>query len=58
VLQRVVLFYLPFFTKGWFPNIPILFLPPKTLIGILLGGMILGFLGSFMAAVRFLKARE
>jgi cell division transport system permease protein len=58
LLQKIILFYLPFFMKDWFPGIPILFLPPLTLIGILLGGMILGFLGSVMASVRFLKSAE
>jgi cell division transport system permease protein len=58
LLQKIILFYLPFFMKDWLPGIPILFLPPHTLIGILLGGMILGFLGSFMASVRFLKSAE
>jgi hypothetical protein len=42
--------------KEWNLEIPILFLPLKTLIGILCGGMVLGFLGSFMASMRFLRA--
>ena len=58
VLQRIVLFYLPLSMKDWIVKIPILFLPLKTLTGILLGGMVLGFLGSFMASMRFLKYGE
>jgi len=58
LLQKVVLIYLPFSIKDWFARIPILFLPLKTLIGILMGGMVLGFLGSFMASVRFLRSGE
>jgi len=58
LLQKVVLIYLPFSIKDWFARIPILFLPLKTLIGILMGGMVLGFLGSFMASVRFLRSCE
>ena len=58
LLQKVVLLYLPFSIKEWFASIPILFLPLKTLIGILVGGMVLGFLGSFMASVRFLRSGE
>jgi len=58
LLQKVVLLYLPFSIKDWFARIPILFLPLKTLIGILMGGMVLGFLGSFMASVRFLRSGE
>ena len=58
VLQRIVLLYLPLSMKDWFTKIPILFLPLNTLMGILLGGMVLGFLGSFMASMRFLKYSE
>jgi cell division transport system permease protein len=58
LLQKIVLIYLPFSIKDWFARIPILFLPLKTLIGILVGGMVLGFLGSFMASVRFLRSGE
>ena len=58
LLQKVVLLYLPFSIRDWFARIPILFLPLKTLIGILVGGMVLGFLGSFMASVRFLRSGE
>ena len=57
LLQRIVLLYLPLSMKDWLLKIPILFLPLKTLTGILLGGMVLGFLGSFMAAVRFLNVQ-
>ena len=58
LLQKIVLLYLPFSIRDWFARIPILFLPLKTLIGILVGGMVLGFLGSFMASVRFLRSGE
>jgi cell division transport system permease protein len=58
LLQRIVLFYLPLSMKDWIIKVPILFLPLKTLMGILLGGMFLGFLGSFMASMRFLKYGE
>jgi cell division transport system permease protein len=57
-LQRIVLLYLPLSMKDWFIKIPILFLPLNTLLGIIVGGMVLGFLGSFMASMRFLKYRE
>jgi len=57
-LQRIVLLYLPLSMKDWFIKIPILFLPLNTLLGIIVGGMVLGFIGSFMASMRFLKHRE
>jgi cell division transport system permease protein len=57
-LQRIVLLYLPLSMKDWFIKIPILFLPLNTLLGIIVGGMVLGFIGSFMASMRFLKYRE
>ncbi len=58
MLQKSVLFYLPLAMKGWVERVPVLFLPVETLVGILLGGMVLGFFGSFMASVRFLKSGE
>jgi len=58
LLQRVIFFYLPLSTNDWILKIPIHFLPLKTLFGILLGGMVLVVLGSFMASVRFLKYPE
>ena len=56
LLQRIVLLYFPASIKDWMLQIPILFLPPRTLAGILGGGMVLGFLGSFMASIRLLRA--
>jgi len=56
LLQRMVLLYFPASIKDWMLQIPILFLPPRTLAGILGGGMVLGFLGSFMASIRLLRA--
>jgi cell division transport system permease protein len=58
LLQRVIFLYLPLSMNDWILKIPIHFLPLKTLLGILLGGMVLGFFGSFMASVRFLKYHE
>ena len=58
LLQRIIFLYLPLSMNDWILKIPIHFLPLKTLLGILLGGMVLGFLGSFMASVRFLKYHE
>jgi cell division transport system permease protein len=56
LLQRMVLLYFPASIKDWMFQIPILFLPPRTLVGILGGGMVLGFLGSLMASMRLLRA--
>jgi cell division transport system permease protein len=58
LLQRMILLYIPLSMKDRILKIPILFLPPETLIGIVLGGMLLGFFGSFMASMRFFKVRE
>jgi cell division transport system permease protein len=55
-LQRMILLYFPASIKDWMLQIPILFLPPRTLVGILGGGMVLGFLGSVMASMRLLRA--
>jgi cell division transport system permease protein len=55
ILHKAVLFYLPLQMKEWLTRIPALFLPSQTIAGILLGGMVLGFFGSLVASVRFLK---
>jgi hypothetical protein len=39
----------------WLARIPVLFLPPETIVWILLGGMVLGFFGSIVASMRVLK---
>lgn len=41
--------------KGWLSGIPILFLPWETITKILVGGMVLGLFGSFLASMRFLR---
>jgi hypothetical protein len=43
--------------KEWLSGVPILFLPPERIVGVILGGMVLGFFGSFGASMRFLKYR-
>ena len=54
-LHKAVFLYLPLPMKEWFIRIPILFLPFQMIGGILLGGMVLGFLGSLVASIRFRK---
>ncbi|MGQ9646189.1 MAG: cell division protein FtsX [Thermodesulfobacteriota bacterium] len=62
-LHYEVLFYKVFFLylapsmKEWFSGIPIRFLPPEKITGVILGGTVLGFFGSFAASMRFLKDR-
>jgi len=57
--QKIVLHYVPSSMppsmKDWLEKIPILFLPLKIVLGILSGGMILGFFGSLMAIEKLLK---
>jgi cell division transport system permease protein len=55
ILHKAVFLYLPLQMKEWLTRIPVLFLPSQTIAGILLGGMVLGFFGSLVASVRFLK---
>jgi len=55
LLHEIVLFYITPSMKEWLAGISIQFLPSDTIIGILSGGMVLGFFGSFIASVRFLK---
>jgi cell division transport system permease protein len=57
LLYHVFFLYITPSVKEWLTGIPILFLPPKKIVMILLGGMVLGFFGSFAASIRFLKYR-
>lgn len=58
LLFKVFLLYITPLMRGWLAGIPILFLPLKTITWILLGGMVLGVFGSFIASMRFLKYSE
>jgi len=55
LLQRMIILYLPSSIQVWLTRVPILFLPPEMIGGILGGGMVLGFFGSFIASMRLLK---
>ncbi len=57
LLHQGFFLYIPPSMQPWLAKIPILFLPMETLIWILLGGMVLGFFGSFVASMRVLKYR-
>ncbi len=41
--------------QAWLAKIPVLFLPPETILWILFGGAVLGFFGSFVASMRVLR---
>jgi len=55
LLYKVFFLYITPSIKEWFTGISIRFLPPEKIIGVILGGMVLGFFGSFAASMRFLK---
>jgi cell division transport system permease protein len=55
LLHQGLLLYIPPTIQDWLAKIPVLFLPPETIAVTLLGGMILGFFGSFVASMRVLK---
>jgi len=58
LLHKGFFLYIPPSIQTWLARIPILFLPQWTILGILIGGMVLGFFGSFVASMRFLKYSE
>jgi cell division transport system permease protein len=58
LLYKIFILYLTPSMRGWLAGIPILFLPPESMIWVLLGGMVLGVFGSFIASMRFLKYSE
>jgi cell division transport system permease protein len=55
LLHKGLFFYIPLSMQAWLAKIPVLFLPPETIAWILLGGMVLGSFGSFIASMRVLK---
>ncbi len=58
LLHKGFFLYIPPSIQTWLARIPILFLPQWTILWILIGGMVLGFFGSFVASMRFLKYSE
>lgn len=54
-LYEVFLLYITPSVKEWLAGIPIFFLPLKTVVWFLSGGMVLGFFGSFVASMRIIK---
>jgi cell division transport system permease protein len=57
LLYKVFFLYITPSMKEWLAGVPILFLPPERIVLVILGGMVLGFFGSFSASMRFLKYR-
>jgi cell division transport system permease protein len=57
LLYKVFFLYITPTIKEWVAGVPILFLPPEKIVMIIMGGMVLGFFGSFVASMRFLKYR-
>lgn len=57
LLYKVFFLYITPTMKEWLTGVPILFLPPEKIVMITMGGMVLGFFGSFVASMRFLKYR-
>ncbi len=57
LLHQGLFLYLPNSIQDWLAKIPVLFLPPETIVWILLGGMVLGLFGSFVASIKVLRYR-
>ena len=55
LLHQGFLLHIPPSMQAWLVKVPVLFLPPETIAWIILGGMVLGFFGSFVASMRVLK---
>jgi cell division transport system permease protein len=55
LLHQGLFLYLSPSMQAWLAKIPVLFLPLETIVWILLGGMVLGFFGSFVASMRVLR---
>ncbi len=57
LLYKVFFLYITPSMREWLAGIPIRFLPAERIVLILLGGVVLGFFGSFAASMRFLTYR-
>jgi len=55
LLHQGLFLYIPPSMQAWLERIPVVFLPLETIVWILLGGMVLGFFGSFVASMRVLR---
>ncbi|HXX34833.1 MAG TPA: permease-like cell division protein FtsX [Thermodesulfobacteriota bacterium] len=55
LLYRGLFLHIPLSMQAWLAKVPVLFLPPETIAWILVGGMVLGFFGSFVASMRVLR---
>ncbi len=55
LLHQGLFLYIPPSMQAWMAKIPVLFLPWETIVWILLGGLVLGFFGSFVASMRVLR---
>jgi len=57
LLHQGFFLYVPPSIQAWLASMPVLFLPPETIGWILLGGMVLGLFGSFVASMQLLRHR-
>ncbi|NWG04187.1 MAG: ABC transporter permease [Syntrophaceae bacterium] len=55
LMHQGLFLYIPESMQAWLAKIPVLFLPPETILWTLLGGMVLGLFGSFVASMRVLR---
>jgi cell division transport system permease protein len=55
LLHKSFFLYIPLSIQAWLVSVPVLFLPQWTILWILIGGTVLGFFGSFVASMRFLR---
>lgn len=55
LMHQGLFLYIPPSMQTWLERIPVVFLPFETIVWILLGGMVLGFFGSFVASMRVLR---
>ncbi|NWF92499.1 MAG: hypothetical protein HXY46_06250 [Syntrophaceae bacterium] len=55
LLHKVFFLHIPLSIQAWLARIPVQFLTPTMTLWILIGGMGLGFFGSLVASMRFLR---
>jgi len=58
LLHKIFFLQIPLSIQTWLAGIPIHFLPPGTVLWVLIGGMVLGFFGSFVASMKLLRYSE
>lgn len=55
IMYKIILFAIEPMTKGWMKEIKIIFFPMERIFWFILGGVLIGLIGSLISSIKFLK---